>query len=474
MQQAQQRLHVYSTSSTSTAMTRPVPERVRSSVRVRATWNTGRKTKLRSIKWLGTPCWLNRARTPANRATAAACSGASGARKLAGVQQQRRGRVAPLSQMQQFAGPGWIGGRGDDDDGAAAAAGGVQIAQQPVQRIARHGFSLGQRLQDAPKLQLAALGRQLAAGRGQADAPVLGQHLRCQRGGQGNGILQGALDPLARVARRIQIQHHPQIAGRLQIELFDHEGEAARLHAAHVGRLAPVDGAQRIARRVGAHRGHGGGGLMGAALGAGQARGQAAQQAQIGQHHGPRIDQYRAHIRIGHHHLEQAQRVAAAQLPRAEAEDAAALAAPLGPIALPVVGPRIGYPVWPVARQIGMVQNLHPQGRQRGAVGHGELFAQHVAHQHPDAARRALAAQPGTERARPQVTEKHQHTQRQQNANPDAGRVENLVDQQQAQDNQRQPAAHANAAPDRSWRGLLAGGTGELIVVHGLSLAQPR
>src|SRR6185437_8928214 len=103
--------------------------------------------------------------------------------------------------------------------------------------------------EDARDLLAAAFGvddLQPLAIQHQPDVAVLIEKMPRHRGGDLDGVLFGAFVAAARLRAALQIEHDPDIAGRVQLEVLDHEFAGAR-------RAAPVNAVEAVAGNVVAH-----------------------------------------------------------------------------------------------------------------------------------------------------------------------------------------------------------------------------
>ena len=213
-----------------------------------------------------------------------------------------------------------------------------------------------------------------------------------------DGVLLGALVPLARVQPRLQVDDHPDVARGVQLECLHHE-------AAGVRGGAPVDAAQGVAGGVVARAAGVGRDVVGAAAEAalaGQAGGGRLETGQV-HHAGIDEDLLRAPIVAGG--LEDAEGVAPAHAQRPPLVEAAAAQ---GRLHHPAVATPRGdgeRAAGAVAGQVAGVLHLHPELGQDAAVAHLDQLLRLLPHLRAQGAALGARLQPARVQPRQQQRE---------------------------------------------------------------------
>ena len=283
-----------------------------------------------------------------------------------------------------------------------------------------------ERLEHPPEVLGAAIGLdhfELLAEHHQADAAALVDEQPRDRGRRDHRGLDARVVALAGVLLRQEVQHHPHVRGRIELE-------GLHLEFARPQRAGPVDAVDAVARLVVADAGRVGRHVVRAPPEAPFPRQVGRRRRVARQIDRARIDDQRAPVPEAQLAVEDPERIARAHADRPQLVDAAPPAGRLQAPRPPAVGPQRGDELGPVARQRRGLLQLQPQlGRARG-VFDLEPLDDRLARLHAVAAAR------------------HPHVQPQPGG-PGPERGQGDAEQQRVAEPQRQPVVGGEADAER-------------------------
>src|SRR5438445_1007518 len=243
-----------------------------------------------------------------------------GPAKAGGAELEDDERRALAEHRLQQSHPGRVRAGGDHRDRAARQAANSIPRERLGERSAAVGLAHREVVEDHAVLAHSTVRLQDSSARVVGDEPDLAAaavHLRRHRGGEADRILDRGFLVLAEVHGAVEVEEDPEVGGKRLLERLGHEPLV-------LGRKAPVDAAEAIARVVVAHAACFGRVVRPGAEGGGAAHLLSARRHQVRHGTDARVDEYRGPLRELQLALEEAERLAHAQRGRPKSEPSAA------------------------------------------------------------------------------------------------------------------------------------------------------